>query len=309
MSALHATHTDAPPINEGFERYLGTVLLAPFGGAFLDQVVLDEVSAGVEWTGRFRLDPYGRALRTGAVDLVYFAGDAETRARTGQWLREAHQDVHGTYDGVRFSALRPDAWNWILKSTLHLYMHAYPIITGDPLTTDRAEQLYHYLLHKVDDIILPAQKDRFPRTFSEFIADYDHILATRATTTVTLERESNRLLVPPIPPWLPALLRPGWLVVRPLISRTVVACSFGITAGLVRDLSAIEWSSRNDKDFQRAQRLLPLIYRLPRRITMHPLAYHRYRTRQLTARLESTRLANFAPTPSQASPAPAACPF
>ncbi|WP_341266990.1 oxygenase MpaB family protein [Gordonia malaquae] len=295
------------PINEDFERYLGTMLLAPFGGAFLDQVVLDDVSAGVEWSGRFRLDPYGRALRTGAVDLVYFGGDAEARSRTGEWLRRAHEDVHGTHDGVRFSALRPDAWNWIIKSALHLYLHAYPVITGDPLTANRAEQLYQYLLYKVDDLMLPAQRDRFPRTVEEFTDDYAHTLATRAIATVTLERESRRLIAPPVPPGLPRVLRPGWTIARPLISRGVVACSFGITDSRVRNLSAVDWSAANERDFQRARRILPLLYRLPRRLTMHPLAYHSFRARRLTEALESTRLPEF--SPDQASSGSSGCPF
>ncbi|GAB18566.1 hypothetical protein GOEFS_058_00270 [Gordonia effusa NBRC 100432] len=288
-----------PPINEEFERYLGSALLAPFGGAFLDQVVFDDISAGVEWSGRFKADPFGRALRTGAVEMLVFGGTEDDRRESGEWLRQAHTDVHGEYDGVRFSALRPEAWNWVLMSAIHLYMGAYPAVTGRHLTDARAQDLYAYILGKVRHVMLPTPAGEFPVTYQEFITLYNETLDRRAVGTVTLRRESGRLLDPPSPPMVP---RPAWRLVVRAISRFVVAASFGITHHTVRELSEVDWTPARERDYGIVCRTMPLVYRLPRRVTMTPLAYHQYKVRRHAELLRGTRLDSFAPDTARRCP-------
>ncbi len=114
--------------NERFQRYLGTTLFALFAGAFFDQVMLPEVAAGVEWTGRIRNTPFQRAARSAAADQLIFIAGREERQAESDRLALAHRDVKGVgFNGTRFSALNPESWNWIMISAIVAHMkRLYP---------------------------------------------------------------------------------------------------------------------------------------------------------------------------------------
>lgn len=298
-----------PPANEAYERFFGSRLLLLFGGGFLDQTVLDDVSAGVEWGGRFRDEPYARALRTFSAQDRTVPGTEESRRRTAAWLRRAHRDVKGIHNGVRFSALQPEAWNWILMSALRVFVEAYPVLTGDQFRTDtEVDDFYRYALAKFRYLELPSERNRLPRTWPEFEERYEEIMSRRAQWTISLEREAGRLVNPPNPfRLLPTAV---WRRVSAPLARVGLTASFGILHPTVRELSPVVWTASNDEDFARLARILPVIYRLtPPRIGSTPLAYHTWRTRQLTAKMERAQLSDFRPRDEAAARRSAGCPI
>ncbi|WP_341258126.1 oxygenase MpaB family protein [Gordonia malaquae] len=298
-----------PPVNEQYERVLGSRLLALFGGAFLDQLVLDDVAAGVDWGGRFREEPFARARRTLSAQDRIVPGTEESRRRTGEWLQRAHRDVKGTYDGVRFSAFQPEAWNWIAMSGIRVFVFAYPVFTGKDFQNDREiDDFYRYVLSKFRYLELPSERNKLPRSWSEFDERYEEIIARRAKWTAALERESGRVANPPNPfKWLP---NPLWSRISAPISRAVLTASFGIMHPVARDLSAIEWTSTNDRDFKRFRKVLPIVFRaIPRRFGSTALAYHAWKTRELTRRMENQQLESFLPGNSKRQDHSPGCPI
>ena len=84
------------------------------------------VSASLVDTGRIRDDPFGRARRTAASDqLAFIARSADRREETHR-LIQLHRDVKGVGpDGVRYSALSPEPWNWNLISIFFMHRGAF----------------------------------------------------------------------------------------------------------------------------------------------------------------------------------------
>jgi uncharacterized protein (DUF2236 family) len=188
MSAPATTPTpeaaSATSADGRFQQFTGTTVFALFAGAFFDQVMLPEVAAGVEWTGRIRNTPFQRALRSAAADQLAFVGTRSDNEAFGKWIREAHREVKGTgFNGVRFSALNPESWNWIMASAIVAFQNAYTPITGERLNDAERQQFYEFLLDKFEHVQLQGRHSRLPDTYRELLTWYDSVLDTKASTT------------------------------------------------------------------------------------------------------------------------------
>jgi uncharacterized protein (DUF2236 family) len=293
--------------DDRFRRYLGTYFFAPFAGAFFDQPMLPEVAAGVEWTGRIRRTPFQRALRSAAVDQLVMAGSSADNAAVGNWLREAHRVVKGTgFNGVRFSALNPESWNWIMASAIVGLQAAYTPITGEKLSDADRQQFYQLLLDKFEYVQLPGKKSRLPADYSELLDWYESVLNVKGEHNIAVANAVASLKRPPRPPFVPVILTPLWRPVGDAVGHVASVCSFGIMHPKARALTGVSWTRRHEAEFRVIATILPIFYsRLPRRLTMSPLAYHHWRYETLANRYRSMQLDSFAPgCPMRSSVAP-----
>src|SRR4051812_6237389 len=120
-----------------FERVAGSSFIGLFAAGLFDQAMLPAVSAALEDTGRIRTEPWWRALRTAASDQIVFHGATADRRAEAKRLVRLHRDVKGIgANDIRYSALNPESWNWILISTFFVYRNAFTVITGKELTAD-----------------------------------------------------------------------------------------------------------------------------------------------------------------------------
>ena len=108
----------------------------------------------------------------------------------------------------------------------------------------------------------------------------------------------HTLLRAPAPPGLPAIAAPLWAVLARVVGHLAAVCSFGILRPNALALTHYRWTRRHDREFRILTAILPLLYhRLPERITLTPLAYHRRRYDRLVAQYRATQLPSFAPNP------------
>jgi uncharacterized protein (DUF2236 family) len=297
------TATDRPKAaaidnEERFQRYLGTILFAPFAGAFFDQVMLPEVAAGVEWTRRIRNTPFQRGLRSAAADQLAFLGTQEDNEALGRWLRHMHRDVKGVgFNGVRFSALNPESWNWIMTSAIVALQNAYTPITGEVLSDSERQDFYEVLLGKFEHAQLPGKHSRLPATYRELLDWYESVLTAKGEHNKAVANAVHTLRHPPLPPFLPGFTRPLWRPIGELAGHLAVVCSFGIMHPRARALTGYSWTRRHELEFRALTAILARIHqRFPRRLTMTPMAYHRWRYSELARRYWSMQLVSFAPT-------------
>jgi uncharacterized protein (DUF2236 family) len=104
-------------VADRFERVMGSRFLVLFAPALFDEMMLPAVSAALADTARIKNDPLGRARRTAASDQLTFMAKHEDRREEMQRLVRLHRDIKGVGpDGVRYSALTPEPWNWNLIS-------------------------------------------------------------------------------------------------------------------------------------------------------------------------------------------------
>ncbi|NLU83136.1 oxygenase MpaB family protein [Rhodococcus sp. HNM0569] len=280
---------------EQFENFGGSVFFAMFSLGLFDQTMLPAVSAALDATGRIREQPWGRALRTAASDQLSLLGNDADRLAEAERLVRLHRDVKGVgHDGVRYSALAPESWNWILISTFFVHRGAYIALTGHTPTDAENQAVWDWFRDRLDALQLPG-RSRLTADYAELARYYDDMVATKLTTTITTRDATATVLRGPRPDFVPVVAAPLWRLAAPLISRVVVVLGCGIMHPGVRALMPVPWTRRHDREFRALTALLRVAYRtLPRAVTDTPLARNRRRYRELTAKYHATGLTSFA---------------
>jgi len=286
-----------PEVMADFRKHIGSVLNGVFAGVLFDEVAMLPIAASVDRTGRFRDNFTDRGLRSAFSGQAILAG-AEQRRKHAQWLISQHRSVRGTgvgeYDGVRYSALDPDLWLWIIASAVHAIIVSYPVCSGTRLRPAESEAGYQYLRHLFSDLELPSQRGRLPATFDEFTAYYDETVATGLAANGFLRNQFATLTRLPLPTlllprWLRPVLTPPWLVVRPLIGHVVQVCSAKTMHPDVLALIGFDLKRRHDWEFAVYSRLLQLAWLLlPDRLLLEPIHYNRVRLDALRQRLDGS---------------------
>jgi uncharacterized protein (DUF2236 family) len=286
-----------PRVMADFRKHLGSVLNGVFGGVLFDEVAMLPIAASVDRTGRFRDNFTDRALRSAFSGQAILAG-AEQRKKHAQWLIGQHRSVRGTgvgeYDGVRYSALDPDLWLWIIASAVHAIIVSYPVCSGTTLRPAESEAGYQYLRHLLNDLELPSQRGRLPATFGEFEAYYEETVATGLAANGFLRGQFATLTRLPLPTlllpvWLRPALTPPWLLVRPLIGHVVQVCSAKTMHPDVLAMIGFGLKRRHDWEFAVYSRLLQLAWLLlPDRLLLDPIHYNRVRLDTLRERLDGS---------------------
>nr|WP_234808303.1 oxygenase MpaB family protein [Mycolicibacter kumamotonensis] len=286
-----------PRVMADFRKHLGSVLNGVFGGVLFDEVAMLPIAASVDRTGRFRDNFTDRGLRSAFSGQAILAG-AEQRKKHAQWLIDQHRSVRGTgvgeYDGVRYSALDPDLWLWIIASALHAIIVSYPVCSGTTLRPAEVEAGYQYLRHLFGDLELPSKRGRLPETFEAFNTYYEDTVATGLAANGFLRDQFTTLTRLPLPTlllprWLRPVLTPPWLVVRPLLGHVVQVCSAKTMHPDVLALIGFELKRRHHWEFAVYSRLLQLAWHLlPDRLLLEPIHYNRIRLDALRERLDGT---------------------
>ena len=143
---------------ERFERVGESFFPGLFFVSLFDQAMVPEVSAALEETGRIRNTPFERAIRTAASDQLVFATEDAERKAESELLKELHRDVKGVSpDGVRYSALKPELWNWILYSTFFMKRGSFVALTGASLSAVENQAIWDSFRAKVEHLELPGQ--------------------------------------------------------------------------------------------------------------------------------------------------------
>jgi uncharacterized protein (DUF2236 family) len=276
-----------------FRWYMASIVRALFVGALFDQVLRPEIAAALEVTGRIRFEPLPRGARSAASDQLVLWGDAADRLAETERLVRLHREVRGTDPGgVRYSALAPESWNWILISVFLWLRNSFVAITGEDLTSDDDETLWQYF---VTDLAA-LRRSGLPASYESMVTYYESVLDTRAERCDLLDKVVSELRRPPPPPLLPRPLHPLWRLAAPALGRGPSVLSFGIMHPRVRELAGIRWGRAQQLEFNVLTTLVGVAYRsLPRRMHYSPLAYNRWRYERLTARYKRLGLESFRP--------------
>lgn len=286
-----------PQVMADFRKHIGSVFNGVFAGVLFDEVAMLPIAASVDRTGRFRDNFTDRGLRSAFSGQAILAG-AEQRKKHAQWLIGQHRSVHGTgageYDGVRYSALDPDLWLWIIASAVHAIIVSYPLCTGTTLRAAESEAGYQYLRHLFADLELPSRRGRLPQTFEAFEAYYQNTVATGLATNGFLRNQFATLTRLPLPTlllpgWLRPALIPPWLVIRPLLGHVVQICSAKAMHPDVLAMIGFDLKPRHDWEFAVYSRLIQLAWMLlPDRLLLEPMHYNRVRLDALRERLDGS---------------------
>ena len=127
----NSVHAAGSSVGDRFEEVAGSKFVAMFAPALFDEMMHPAVSASLVDTARIRDNPLGRARRTAASDQLAFFAHSADRAEEMQRLVELHRDVKGVQpDGVRYSAMNPEPWNWNLYSIFFMHRGVFMTLTG-----------------------------------------------------------------------------------------------------------------------------------------------------------------------------------
>lgn len=284
--------------------FAGSPLAAAFGRLALDQVAHREIAAAVDRSGRFADNFTDRGIRSAAFTALATFGDSSDVRTSRADLKRLHRDVRGTgkdsFGDTRYSALDPDVWIWVAVSGLNLLYQAYLRVCGRRLTAAEKEVVYQTLRAELQFLELPSKQAKLPATLHDMLDYYNAVAAKDLVDNDFLQFANRSFVAPPIPKLLlPRQIRPllrlAWPVMTTLASRPVVVCSAAVAHPTMRGLLGVRWGTREQIEFAVYVAALQLGWRwLPRRLTLEPLAYNRYRYERLRDRYRSVLLDSFA---------------
>ncbi|OBH48133.1 oxygenase MpaB family protein [Mycobacterium mantenii] len=284
--------------------FAGSPLAAAFGRLALDQVAHREIAAAVDDSGRFADNFTDRGIRSAAFTALATFGDSSDVRTSRADLKRLHRDVRGTgkdtFSDTRYSALNPDVWIWVAVSGLNLLYQAYLRVCGRRLTAAEKEVVYQTLRAELQFLELPSKQAKLPATLHDMLEYYDAVAAKDLADNDFLQFANRSFVAPPIPKLLvPKQMRPllqlVWPMLTALASRPVVVCSAAVAHPTMRGLLGVRWGTREQLEFNAYVAALQLGWRwLPRRLTLEPLAYNRYRYERLRDRYRSVLLESFA---------------
>lgn len=287
---------EANAASELFERVAGCSFVGLFATGLFDQAMLPAVSAALEETGRIRNDPSWRALRSAASDQIVFHGNASDRSTEAERLIRLHRDVKGIGpNGIRYSALNPESWNWILISTFFMYRNAVEVISGAEFDAVANQAAWERFRTMTADLQLPG-RSALISDYAELCTYYDRVVSEKLELTDTLRTAVDAVLNPPRPDFVPAALAPLWTLTSPVAGHVIAVLGFGTMHPGVRDIVPMHWTRRHDVEFAVLRRGISLAYRwLPTRLTETPLARNRREYARLIAKYQGIGLTSFAP--------------
>ena len=299
--STQSVDTAVESVADRFERVVGSRFLALFSPALFDEMMLPAVSAALVDTARIRDDPLGRARRTAASDQLAFLANCADRRGEMQRLVELHRDVKGVApDGVRYSALSPEPWNWNLISIFFMHRGAFVAITGERLGAPENQAIWDRFRALCEDLQMPGRARQLAESYDELCAYYDRVVGEKLKHTASLDIVMDATLRPRRPASIPAVTAPLWTLLGPVAGHVVAVLGFGIMHPRVREIVPMAWTRRHDFEFTVFTRVLRLAYRwLPSRFTDTPLARNRREYERIIARYKGIGLASFVPGVTQ----------
>jgi uncharacterized protein (DUF2236 family) len=261
-------------VADRFERAMGSRFLVLFAPALFDEMMLPAVSASLVDTARIRDDPFARGLRTAAsFQLTFMANDVDRREEMQRLVR-LHRDIKGVGpDGVRYSAMSPEPWNWNLISIFFMHRGAFMAITGEKLSAADNQAIWDRYRALTKDLEMPGRARKLTDRFDELSEYYDQMATEKLRRTEALDIVVDALRRPRRPEHMSVLTEPLWRLLGPLGGHLAAVLGFGIMHPRVRAILPMRWTRRHELEFAVLTRLVQIAYRwLPRRLTDTPLA-------------------------------------
>jgi uncharacterized protein (DUF2236 family) len=283
-------------VADRFEQAAGSAFVGLFAAGLFDQAMMPEVSAALENTGRIRYTPWDRALRTAASDQLLFHGNEDHRRAEMDRLKRLHRDVKGIgANGLRYSALNPTAWNWIIYSTFFVHRSVFVAVTGEQLSAADNQAVWDRYRQLVEGLQLPG-RSRPIENYDELCTYYEQIADDSLQVTSTLENAVEYTLRPSRPTFLPAPTAPAWNLAGPVVGHVLGVLGFGIMHPKVRSRVPMTWTRAHDLEFAAMTTAIRLAYRwLPTRFTDTPLGRNRREYQRLIKKYQGIGLTSFAP--------------
>ena len=165
-TSAESVGTSAESVADRFERVMGSRFLVLFAPALFDEMMLPAVSAALVDTARIKNDPLGRARRTAASDQLTFMAKHADRREEMQRLVRLHRDVKGVGpDGVRYSALSPEPWNWNLISIFFMHRGAFIALSGEELSVAGNQAIWDRFRALTKDLQMPGRARQLPDSY------------------------------------------------------------------------------------------------------------------------------------------------
>ena len=194
---------------------------------------------------------------------------------TGHRVRDFHADIKGTLPetlgGGRYSALNPETYYWAHATFMeHMVTAADTFIR--PLSLAEKDQVVAESVTWFARYGVSARS--VPRTWTEFEAYWDRMLSERLVRHRTAAYGVGYATKGwPRPDRVPRPL--WWLVRRPLDAVSSLLTIGGLPAP-AREVLGLPWSEARERRYRRLARAVrgldPLLRRLPRSVTHHPIA-------------------------------------
>ncbi|MBO0852736.1 MAG: DUF2236 domain-containing protein [Nocardia sp.] len=293
--------------------FLGSPLAGIFGGLLLDQVANPAIAAAVDHTGRFAANFTDRGVRSFAFGALMAFGDAADSQAFREELKSLHTEVKGSgkgaFEGTRYSALRPDLWIWVAVSSINSVYRSYLYLCGRRLDDEQKEVVYQVLRDSMSYLELPSKQGKLPATLPQFLEYYDRVAESDLADNEFLHFARANFIAPPPPTLMPRrrrrVLRPIWGPLMTVAARPTIVCSDRVCHPRMRELLGINRDSGLDRaEFALYVTLMRLAWRrLPRWLTLEPLAYNRYRYERLRESYRRVLLDSFAVPPERTDPA------
>ncbi len=194
---------------------------------------------------------------------------------TGHRVRDFHTGIKGTLPdtlgGGRYSALHPETYYWA-----HATFMEHMVTTTDtfirPLSPAEKDQVVAESVTWFGRYGVSARA--VPRTWAEFEAYWDGMLAERLVRHRTAAYGVGYATKGwPRPPGVP---RPLWWLVRRPVDTLSAFLTIGGLPAPARDVLGLPWTGAQERRYRRFARVVraldPLVSRLPRSVTHHPIA-------------------------------------
>ena len=243
----HSVDAAGSSVGDRFEEVAGSKFVAMFAPALFDEMMHPAVSASLVDTARIRDNPLGRARRTAASDQLAFFARSADRAEEMQRLVELHRDVKGVQpDGVRYSAMSPEPWNWNLYSIFFMHRGVFITVTGEKLTPAQNQEIWDRYRTMTAGLQMPGRARQLIENYDEMCAYYERIVADVLTHTEALDIVMDATLHPKRPEHWSRAWEPVISLVGPLAGRLVTVLGFGIMhpAGQSTGADAMDPSTR-----------------------------------------------------------------
>ena len=269
-----AGHQRVGSVADRFERAMGSRFLVLFASALFDEMMLPAVSASLVDTARIREDPFARGRRTAASFQLTFAANDVDRREEMQRLVRLHRDIKGVGpDGVRYSAMSPEPWNWNLISIFFMYRGAFMAMTGEKLSAADNQAIWDRYRALTEDLQMPGRARQLADRYDELSAYYDEIATEKLKRTQALDIVVDALRRPRRPEHMSVLTEPLWRLLGPLGGHLAAVLGFGIMHPRVRAILPMRWTRRHELEFAVLTRLVQIAYCwFPHRLTDTPLA-------------------------------------
>ncbi|WOC11588.1 oxygenase MpaB family protein [Gordonia sp. MP11Mi] len=242
----------------GFQRLAGT------------ENCIEQLAQGVEDHSVIFNDFLGRAKRSGPPIMRTVYSD-----RPHQWghrVRDFHRGIKGTIsDGSRYHALNPELFYWAHATFVDQVLFITDTFIRR-LSYEEKVQIFEE--SKVWYQLYGVSARSQPQTYEEFCEYWESMLDRFVPTrTITYATGYLRKGVPG-PKWLP---KPLWRIASAPLNGAFHVVIVGTLPQQMRDVCDLEWSARDQRNFDRfaafMRKINPLINKLPVKALYVPWAY------------------------------------